>query len=218
MASPNIYQSLNKTQIERLNQLFSYVRENRPLDAIIRQKDSAQTDKFQVDIYESGYGNPPTKKTIDAFTLGMNEAYELNYPCKVIYKDGAAFIRPELYPLYLKPKTPVDTSTNNRIEGWPCDQEGNCDSSINDPAKTIYLNFAFPANEIAGNPDSTNTTAWLWVKYPRSLHVTTPVDYKSAGIVLFGAGIPKPTQRYQVFTPIDDTLLPSWTDLRFPTT
>jgi hypothetical protein len=30
-----------------------------------------------------------------------------------------------------------------------------------------------------------------------------------------GASIPKPTERYQVYTPIDDTLVPIWTDLRF---
>jgi hypothetical protein len=31
-----------------------------------------------------------------------------------------------------------------------------------------------------------------------------------------GEPLPKPTQRYQVYTPIDDTLIPIWTDIRFP--
>jgi hypothetical protein len=30
-----------------------------------------------------------------------------------------------------------------------------------------------------------------------------------------GMSLPKPTARYQVFTPIDDTLTPIWTSLRF---
>lgn len=30
-----------------------------------------------------------------------------------------------------------------------------------------------------------------------------------------GAGIPPPTKKYQVFTPIDDTLVPIWTSARF---
>lgn len=32
---------------------------------------------------------------------------------------------------------------------------------------------------------------------------------------VIGATIPAPTERYQVYTPIDDSLVPVWTDIRF---
>ncbi|MDB5295301.1 MAG: hypothetical protein JWO31_1284 [Phycisphaerales bacterium] len=43
----------------------------------------------------------------------------------------------------------------------------------------------------------------------------TDGSWRPAWVIVTGSSLPAPTAKYQVYTPIDDTLVPVWTGIRF---
>lgn len=70
----------------------------------------------------------------------------------------------------------------------------------------------------AGNAATTFTTGETTgevVTLRRAPVRQTDGTHKPGWLIVSGGGIPAPTAKYQVFTPIDDTLKPIWTTARF---
>jgi hypothetical protein len=208
----NYYQSVNKRSQTRLDATIEKINSARLFDAIITALDPDYANAYTVDVYEGGLGNPPTRLALNAVATRSEEYYAQWSPCRVMLDGDRAWIIGGTHIFGLYVTDPPNTSFKNRVQGYPADFLGSHDAGI---ANKIYINFQYPDITGAAGPSTYAVgDKFIWIKYPSPLQPGT--DPATLGFVIQSSSpIPAPTQKYQVYTPIDDTLVPIWTTARF---
>jgi hypothetical protein len=207
----NYYQSVNKRSQKRLDSTIEKINQVRLFDAIITDIDPDFANSYTVDVYERGLGQAPTRKALKAVATASEEYYIQWAPCRIMLDGDRAWIVGGAHVFGLSITDPPDPSFRNRVEGYPASWFGGVDASI---THKIYINFIFPDLSTSFGPPYVVGSNLLWYKYPSPLQPST-VNPPTIGVAIQGSSFPAPTAIYQVFTPIDSSLIPIWTYARF---
>lgn len=95
-------------------------------DALIISQDDNNYDQYKVDIFEDGFGNPPTQQDTDAICPSNNQFFVKWQPCRVcIGRSGFAMIIRGNFLSYMIPKNDYPPNNQgtyypNQLRGYPC--------------------------------------------------------------------------------------------------